>query len=536
MNTNIKEPVKTQSTSSECKCLPCDLPPFCRNNYFTGKLLTERDLTAEQRYLNDKLRLHHLALHGWGVICGLRVRSHPHCPDLRVIVEPGLAIDPCGRFIRVLKEVEVELPRPIPSSSGTKDPCPPDPPMRDRYTSGAYGQRSDTGSQGYGQPPLGYGQPPQGYGQPPGGYPQPPEGYQQPPQGSYAYRNPNPQGYGESSPYNAAEARQDYGSSGQQNSYQPDNPYDQPVYGDAPEGSDQPTVNLYFCLAYSECEDEMMPAPFDECACSDSGQKPNRICETYTLTVSIEPPAGLDEIQKRYECESDDCLDLYKTCVDSCLAPADLKCLPLAIVTDHILGDAVTEDRIDNSKIRPVLRSAQLLDQVIHCLAKKSPTKPLTSIVDIGWNHRGEYQCDDFMRQFIGDAKTPRGFEVTFGAPVRPEGVTQRTFQAIAVRYTDRYTGGQMEVVPARVRRSNDRLRAYLEIDRGYAERRLDGHRFDLYLKLRCGHIIDDNGSAVDGELLARIDGDGNYVVSPPTGDGVQGGLFESWIRVKPGP
>jgi len=40
----------------------------------------------------------------------------------------------------------------------------------------------------------------------------------------------------------------------------------------------------------------------------------------------------------------------------------------------------------------------------------------------------------------------------------------------------------------------------------------------------------------VDGELLARIDDDGNYVVSPPTGDGVQGGLFESWIRVKPGP
>jgi hypothetical protein len=115
MKTTTNQYVKTEQTAHECKPIPCDIPEFCRNNYFTGKLLTERDLTAEQRYLIDKLRLHHIALHGWGVICGLKVRSHPHCPDRRAIVEPGLAVDSCGRFIRVLKEIEVELPTTTPT-------------------------------------------------------------------------------------------------------------------------------------------------------------------------------------------------------------------------------------------------------------------------------------------------------------------------------------------------------------------------------------------------------------------------------------
>ncbi len=87
-------------------------------------------------------------------------------------------------------------------------------------------------------------------------------------------------------------------------------------------------------------------------------------------------------------------------------------------------------------------------------------------------------------------------------------------------------------MVPSRVRLSNDRRRAYLEIDPRYAQRRLDRTRFDLYLKLRCGLILDDNGLPVDGDLLGRLDDDGNYVVATPTGDGIAGGLFESWIRV----
>jgi len=483
MKTKTNQYVQNQQTSQQCKQPACDIPPFCRNNYFTGKLLTERDLTAEQRYLTDKLRLHHLALHGWGVVCGLKVRSHPHCPQLKVIIEPGLAIDPCGRFIRVLKEVEVDLPKPISRPGGEKDPCPPDQPNGGHYQPGGYGDR-----------------------------------------------RANEEGYGSS--YNADEP-QNYDGPAEQGAYQSGGSYGEKSYGGYQDQSPatQPTVNLYFCLAYAESEDELMPAPFDECACTDSGLKPNRICETYTLTVDTEEPDGLDKLRDRYDCEDDDCLTMCDVLVDPCPAPFDLKCLPLAIVKDHVLGDAVTEDRIDYS-LRPALRSTQFLEQIVRCLAKKIPTKTLTQIADISWTHQGEYHCHDFMRQFIGDDNSPRGFEVTFGSPVRREGLNRRTFQATVVRYTDASGAGQIEMVPSRVRLSNDRRRAYLEIDPRYAQRRLDRTRFDLYLKLRCGLILDDNGLPVDGDLLGRLDDDGNYVVATPTGDGIAGGLFESWIRV----
>ncbi|HEY6352718.1 MAG TPA: hypothetical protein VI636_25255 [Candidatus Angelobacter sp.] len=82
-------------------CPECDILQMARNNYFTGKLLVERDFTDEQRYTMGKLRRHNQRLHGWGVVCGLKVKQHPNpaCQSQYVIVEPGTAIDCCGREI-----------------------------------------------------------------------------------------------------------------------------------------------------------------------------------------------------------------------------------------------------------------------------------------------------------------------------------------------------------------------------------------------------------------------------------------------------
>src|SRR6266480_109031 len=85
-------------------CVECDIPQLARNNYFTGKLLVERDFTDEQRYLLGKLRRHNQRLHGWGAVCGLKVKPHPTCPDRYVIIEAGTAIDCCGREILVKAE------------------------------------------------------------------------------------------------------------------------------------------------------------------------------------------------------------------------------------------------------------------------------------------------------------------------------------------------------------------------------------------------------------------------------------------------
>ncbi len=88
-----------------CGCgTDCEIDAFTRNNFFTGKLLLERDFTDEQRYMIDKLRHHNRHLHGWGVACGLKVVQHEQdgCRDRFVCVEPGSAVDCCGHDILVV--------------------------------------------------------------------------------------------------------------------------------------------------------------------------------------------------------------------------------------------------------------------------------------------------------------------------------------------------------------------------------------------------------------------------------------------------
>ncbi len=96
----------TKHQTAATGCPACDIGPFSRNHYFTGKLLVERDFTDEQRYYVEKLRHHHQRLHGWGVVCGLRVKEHANagCRDRFVCVEPGTAIDCCGHEIIVREE------------------------------------------------------------------------------------------------------------------------------------------------------------------------------------------------------------------------------------------------------------------------------------------------------------------------------------------------------------------------------------------------------------------------------------------------
>lgn len=72
--------------------------PFERNQYYYGKLLTEQDFTAEQRYMNDKRRLHARFLHGVGVAAGLKVVA---VDEKSVSVEDGVAVDFSGREIVV---------------------------------------------------------------------------------------------------------------------------------------------------------------------------------------------------------------------------------------------------------------------------------------------------------------------------------------------------------------------------------------------------------------------------------------------------
>ena len=101
-----------------------------RPNYFSGQLLTDADLRAEQDYFIEKNRLHNRYLHGWGVVCGLKVKCYPCCSGHgssgKVVVEPGYAIDCCGNDIVVCNEEEFDVVQRIRDLEKKKgDPCSP---------------------------------------------------------------------------------------------------------------------------------------------------------------------------------------------------------------------------------------------------------------------------------------------------------------------------------------------------------------------------------------------------------------------------
>lgn len=94
--------------------MDCDYIADERNSYFTGKYLTARDFADEQSYFLSHHRLHNRLLHGWGIVCGLKVVHHPR-PDCRkrwVVIHPGIALDCCGRELIVKCESPFELPLP----------------------------------------------------------------------------------------------------------------------------------------------------------------------------------------------------------------------------------------------------------------------------------------------------------------------------------------------------------------------------------------------------------------------------------------
>lgn len=97
--------------TKETTCIPCGLNKLSRNHYFNGKLLVERDFVDEQIYHIAKRRLLNNVLHGNGTVCGLKLRQHPSpdCQEHYIYVEPGVAIDCCGREIVVTRNEPIHI-------------------------------------------------------------------------------------------------------------------------------------------------------------------------------------------------------------------------------------------------------------------------------------------------------------------------------------------------------------------------------------------------------------------------------------------
>lgn len=101
-----------------------------RVRYFPRQLITADDMLAEQQYFRQKLRRHNRFLHGWGVVCGLKVSAAPDAEKKypwRVKVDAGYALGPWGDEIYVDQPVCLDLAGCLDSLG---DPCEPGHPPR----------------------------------------------------------------------------------------------------------------------------------------------------------------------------------------------------------------------------------------------------------------------------------------------------------------------------------------------------------------------------------------------------------------------
>jgi hypothetical protein len=86
-----------------CGCIrPSPPAGAVRPLYEEGERLGAEELQAQQDHRRQRLRRHNRLLHGWGVVCGLRVVPDPDPDRLwRVRVCPGYALGPYGDEILV---------------------------------------------------------------------------------------------------------------------------------------------------------------------------------------------------------------------------------------------------------------------------------------------------------------------------------------------------------------------------------------------------------------------------------------------------
>lgn len=96
---------KTARVASELAVshAPIYIAGLTRNRYFAGKVLTEQDFTAEQTYVREKVRLHNLNLHGWGIASGLKVSTTTD--------RKGIVVSPrYGRELVLHRPVVIQVP------------------------------------------------------------------------------------------------------------------------------------------------------------------------------------------------------------------------------------------------------------------------------------------------------------------------------------------------------------------------------------------------------------------------------------------
>ncbi|MEM6678790.1 MAG: hypothetical protein AAF675_13060 [Pseudomonadota bacterium] len=411
----------------------CYLPPACEHrcediprelpHYFSGRLLTARDMRDEQAFFLARLRLRNLLFHGWGVVCGLDICPHPDpaCRDRFVVLKPGIAIDCCGREILVCEPERIcipKVPKPDPCPPPGKTPPKPTPPKRDIY--------------GYLQKPS--------------------QRAAEPAAEAYPHPQPEP----------------DWG------------PY-------------------VVCLHYLLEGTEQRPVLDDPCGCDPERTAPSRMRERFAIKIVHQDELGPDCWPNAPE--GKDCKGKGHGDID-CFAP-DCPCgdcVPLAVLT---YGE-------DGPRIDQIGRPA-----VINTLRRH------TTICAINWDHGAAIKADDLVTDMDG------ALRITFSEPIaerddaRGTGISRFTFE---VQYTGVQLDSEYFACDGEPYLDADRCTAVYPIGKSTLKKIRQFCNNDFRVLLRGDFVLDAHGHPVDVDFLRG---------QMPTGNGIAGGLFQSWFSLE---
>ena len=106
---------------------PLGADPSKRVNYTLGLVLGVDEFQQDQLYHAAGRRGHNRLLHGYGTVWGLRVAAETEGADPEIQVDPGVAVDPCGREICIPDRMCVKLTRWLDRHRSVLEPLYPDP-------------------------------------------------------------------------------------------------------------------------------------------------------------------------------------------------------------------------------------------------------------------------------------------------------------------------------------------------------------------------------------------------------------------------
>jgi hypothetical protein len=319
------------------------------------------------------------------------------------------------------------------------------------------------------------------------------------------------------------------------------------------------THTVYLALCFCERKTDFMPALFTDCDCEDPCA-PSTIVEGYRLVVIEDTPpdvklasdalckalndGGTAAVKRARIC------DLLTNTPTDCNGPSGEACVTLATMT---LTDKGQITDFDDVSARSVVCSNELLFELLLCLkgAKGDPGDPgtgldpnLAKITFISWPHNGTMT----LTELIDVAHKSPGLRLTFSEQVVAAALPSdgHGWMTVNIEFEVPGTGW---IIPWQIRPANIHFTdtgpapitiisfvpppvfyvlAYIVLKDLKQEKAL------VRIRVNCDHLHTAAGQRVDGNFVdaqLTATADGYPVIS---GDGVPGGLFESWFYLTP--